>query len=330
MKHTASGFTALAAACALFVTACTPSSDTTSEAISAATQPATAAADNSLWQVYEQSFRQAKYIDLSHVITPQMTVWRGFAQPQFSATVAGRELPDFAQIGEQFTFEKHGFEATSYVLPTDQLGTQLDPPAHWAPEYAAIDEIPVTYSLRPLVVISIVDQVATDPGYNLQVGDIEAFEAEHGRIPEGSVVMVRSDWSKGWHDPAHTAKTPFPGVGLEALKFLHLERKILFHGHEPLDTDASPTFEGEHWLLHNGYAQGEGVTNLDQVKPTGCLLQTGFPKFKGGIGGYARYVAICPPDWPHGVRRGELQEVPLPKFDKPLIWNEQAGARVRE
>jgi len=313
---------ALVAACALFATGCT------SESTSTATQPA--AAPDHLWQVYDQTFRQAKYIDLSHVITPQMTVWRGFAQPKFSATVAGRPLPDFAEVGEQFTFEKHGFEATSYVLPTDQLGTQLDPPAHWAPEYAAIDEIPVTYSLRPLVVISIVDQVASDPGYNLQVSDIETFEARHGRIPEGSVVMVRSDWSKGWHDPAHTAKTPFPGVGLDALKFLHLERNILFHGHEPLDTDASPTFEGEHWLLHNGYAQGEGVMNLDQVKETGCLLQTGFPKFKGGIGGYARYVAICPSDWPHGVRMGELQEVPLPKFDKPLIWNEAAGTRVRE
>jgi hypothetical protein len=29
--------------------------------------------------------------------------------------------------------QKHGFEATEYTLRTDQLGTQLDPPAHWAP-----------------------------------------------------------------------------------------------------------------------------------------------------------------------------------------------------
>ena len=48
----------------------------------------------------------------------------------------------------------------SYTLQTDQLGTQLDPPAHWAPEYAAIDELPPTFAVRPLVVISIVDQVA--------------------------------------------------------------------------------------------------------------------------------------------------------------------------
>ncbi|WP_375390348.1 GNAT family N-acetyltransferase, partial [uncultured Amnibacterium sp.] len=39
-------------------------------------------------------------------------------------------------------YAKHGFEATEYTLRTDQLGTQLDPPAHWAPEYPGIDELP--------------------------------------------------------------------------------------------------------------------------------------------------------------------------------------------
>ncbi len=33
-----------------------------------------------------------------------------------------------------------------------------------------------------------VDQVAKAPGYHLSVDDINAWEQEHGRIPEGSVV----------------------------------------------------------------------------------------------------------------------------------------------
>ena len=37
---------------------------------------------------------------------------------------------------------------------------------------AAIDELQPTYALRPLVVISIVEKVARDPGYHLQVADI--------------------------------------------------------------------------------------------------------------------------------------------------------------
>lgn len=292
----------------------------------AAAAPAHAA--DGLWQVYDQALKGAKYIDLSHVITPEIPVWAGFGGSTFSQAQAGADLKGYAAKGDTFTYERHGFEATAYILRTDQLGTQLDPPAHWAPEYPGIDELPATYAVRPLVVISIEEQVAKDYGYALQVADIEAWEAAHGTIPEGSVVMVRSGWSKDWPDPALSTRAPFPGVGLDALKFLHERRHILFHGHEPLDTDATPNLEGEHWLMHHGYAQAEGVANLDQVAETGCLVSIGFPRFKGGVGGYARYVAICPPDWPHGATVGP-QDAPLPASDKPLRWSDAAGTRVR-
>jgi kynurenine formamidase len=287
-----------------------------------------AADDQGLWSVYDQYLKGAKYVDLTHTIAPKIPVWYGFGPSEFGPAVAGANLENYAKKGEPYTYQKHGFEATRYVLATDQLGTQLDPPAHWAPEYPSIDELPATYAIRPLVVISIVDQVKTDPGYALKVDDIKAFEKEHGQIPEGSVVFVRSDWSKDWPDPALATKTPFPGVSLDALKFLHLERHILFHGHEPLDTDTTPTLEGESWLMHNGYTQAEGVANLDQVPATGCLVAIGYPKFQGGTGGYARYIGICPPDWRYGVRVGSA-DAPLPKSDKPLHWSEDAGTRVR-
>ncbi len=275
-----------------------------------------------LWQTYDEALRSARYVDLTHTITPSIPVWHGFGKSTFGPVVN-------LDTGRPYTFARDGFEATRYVLATDQFGTQLDPPAHWAPEYPAIDELPPTYAVRPLVVISIVEQLAADPGYHLQVADIERWEGAHGRIPEGSVVMVRSDWSKAWPDPDLATRRPFPGVSLDALKFLHLERHILFHGHEPLDTDTTPTLEGEHWLMHNGYAQAEGVANLDQVAETGCLVTIGYPKFGGGVGGYARYVAICPRDWPHGAGIGEVPEAPLQRSDQILQWDAALGMRVR-
>ncbi len=284
--------------------------------------------DQGLWSVYEQALKGAKYVDLTHTITPNIPVWAGFADSTFAPAKAGTDTEGFATKGEVYTYAKHGFEATEYNLKTDQLGTQLDPPAHWAPEYPAIDELPPTYAIRPLVVISIVKQLETNPNYALQVSDIEAWEKEHGKIPEGSVVFVRSDWSKAWPDRRLATLKEFPGVSLEALKFLHEQRHILFHGHEPLDTDSTPTLEGEQWLMHNGYAQAEGVANLDQVPEAGALVIIGYPKFGGGLGGYARYVAVCPPDWPYGVTIGPA-DAPLPKSDKPLHYDETAGMRVR-
>jgi hypothetical protein len=80
--------------------------------------------------------------------------------------------------------------------------------------------------------------------------------------------------------------------------------------------------------MHHGFAQGEGVANLDQVAETGCLVAIGYPKFKGGTGGYARYIAICPPGWKYGVSPG-AEDAPLPKSAKPLHWDAKAGMRVR-
>jgi len=280
------------------------------------------AAAPGLWSLYEQSLKSAKYIDLTHTITPAIPVWHGFGPATFGPTLN-------PETGKPYTYAKDGFEATAYRLTTDQYGTQLDPPAHWAPEYPGIDELPATFAVRPLVVISIVDSLARHPGYHLQVADIVEWERRNGRIPEGAVVMVRSDWSKDWPDPALSTRTPFAGVSLDALKFLHLERHILFHGHEPLDTDTTGTLEGEHWLMHNGYTQAEGVANLDQVAERGCLVTIGFPKLGGGVGGYARYIAICPASWEHGVSVGQVPEAPLPRSDKVLQWDSLRGMRVR-
>jgi kynurenine formamidase len=287
-----------------------------------------AAEGEGLWPVYEQSLKGAKYVDLTHTITPKIPVWSGFAASTFAPARAGSDIEGYAKTGEVYTYDKHGFEATEYALKTDQLGTQLDPPAHWAPEYPALDQLPATYAIRPLAVISIVEQLKENPNYALQVADIEAWEKQHGRIPQGSVVFVRSDWSKQWPDPKLATLKEFPGVGLDALKFLHEERRILFHGHEPLDTDSTPTLEGEHWLMHHGYAQAEGVANLDKVPETGALVVIGYAKFGGGLGGYARYVAVCPPDWSYGTTIGPA-DAPLPKSDKPLHYDATAGMRVR-
>jgi kynurenine formamidase len=85
---------------------------------------------------------------------PAIPVWVGFKHPQqFEPAVN-------ATSNEPFTYAKDGFEATAYKLSTDQYGSQLDPPAHWDPWYPGIDEIPATYAVRPLVVISIVHQVS--------------------------------------------------------------------------------------------------------------------------------------------------------------------------
>jgi hypothetical protein len=146
---------------------------------------------------------------------------------------------------------------------------------------------------------------------------------------EGAVVFVLSDWSKRWPAPELATRPVFPGVKLAALRFLHEQRHILMHGHEPLDTDTTPNLEGESWLMHHGYTQAEGVANLDQVPEAGALVAIGYPRLQGGTGGYARYVAICPPDWKFGVTVDQAPGAPLPRQTRPLHWDARQGMRVR-
>ena len=117
-------------------------------ALLVACQRTTPSSYSSLWPIYEQSLRTAKYVDLTHTINPSVPVWHGFGPSKFAPTVD-------PATNRPYTYEKDGFEATHYDLSTDQLGTQLDPPAHWNPNFPAIDELPPTYTIRPLVVIPI-------------------------------------------------------------------------------------------------------------------------------------------------------------------------------
>jgi len=294
----------------------------------AAGAPAKRAA-RGLWGVWDDVFARARFVSLSQVLAPDAPVCNRF--PRTTRFQQGTGRLDEKSPYAAFTYEQTGLETSAYSFATDQFGTQLDPPAHWHQCFPAIDELPPTLALRKLAVISIADKVRGDANYHLTAGDVLAWERANGRIPAGSVVMVRSDWSRRWPDPARMqpADGRFPGATLDALKLLHLERRILLHGHEPLDADSTPTLAGEDWLMNNGYLQAEGVANLDQVPATGALVAIGFPRLKGGTGGFASFTAICPADWAHGIRPGDVAEAPLPYNEKRLVWNETKGIRER-
>ena len=122
-------------------------------------------AGTGLWGVFDNAFARARFVSLSHVLTPDTPIWKGFPETTKFQQGTGR-LDDKAPYAA-FTYDKTGLETSAYTFATDQFGTQLDPPAHWHPCFPAIDELPATLALRKLVVISIADQVARDVNYHL-------------------------------------------------------------------------------------------------------------------------------------------------------------------
>ena len=106
-----------------------------------------------LWGVWDNAFARARFVSLSHVLTPDTPVWNGF--PPTTKFQQGTGRLDDKSPYAAFTYEKTGLESTAYTFATDQFGTQLDPPAHWHQCFPAIDELPATLALRKLAVISI-------------------------------------------------------------------------------------------------------------------------------------------------------------------------------
>ena len=71
-----------------------------------------------LWSIYEQSLKNAKYIDLTHTLTPSIPVWKGFGPSTFGPALN-------PENGEPYQYTRDGFEATQYKLGTDQFGAGI-------------------------------------------------------------------------------------------------------------------------------------------------------------------------------------------------------------
>jgi kynurenine formamidase len=213
-------------------------------------------------------------------------VWSGFGQAKLTPAVNPATL-------EAYTIAKDGFRATYFAL-VGQYGTHVDPPAHFAPTGRTLDEIPLDDMMLPLVVLDDTPYLAADPAHAFSLDDLAAWEKNHGRVPKGAFVALRTDLSKDWDDPARFKRDPFPAWSLPVLKVLFEQRGVTAIGHESLDTDATKTMESETYVLSSGHYQIEVMANLDKVPATGAFIVASWPKPKGGLGFPARVFAILP------------------------------------
>ena len=187
----------------------------------------------------------------------------------------------------------------------EHTGTHFDAPIHWVSgkdlPNNALDTVPAADFVAPAVVIDISAKSAADPDYLLTVTDIEAWEAEHGRIPPRSWILLRTDWSKRSvddytnrrEDGAHT-----PGPSAEAVKLLVGERDAHGLGVETIGTDAgqahllNPAYPA-HTLFHAAGRYGlQCLENLDKLPATGSVVVATPLKIRGGSGSPLRVLAF--------------------------------------
>jgi kynurenine formamidase len=186
-----------------------------------------------------------------------------------------------------------------------QWGTHVDPPAHFQKGGRTVDQITLKEMILPLVVIDVHLAVSKNPDYTLSEDRLKKWETEHGPIPAGAFVALRTDWSKRWPDGEAMENKDaqgvahYPGWSLAVLKYLYEKRQVTATGHETTDTDpgyaaSKDDYSLESYVLSHDHYQIELLTNLDQVPEAGAIAVVSFPKPKGGSGFPARVFAIVP------------------------------------
>lgn len=228
------------------------------------------------------TLRSARWIDLTHAFEPGI--------PHFAA-FPDEERTTVTEIAAD------GFLTHRYALP-GQWGTHVDPPSHFVADGATLDALPVEEMVLELVVLDARAPVAADPGYAADAALVDAHEREHGRIPAGCFVALRTGWSARWPDAeAMRNGDRSPGWGVDALQLLVEGRGVAAVGHEQTDTDpgalvSSGQVPAEAYVLQQGRWQVELLASLDGVPARGALILAAWPKPRGGSGFPARCVAV--------------------------------------
>src|SRR3981189_2050958 len=118
---------------------------------------------------------KTRVLDLSYAINDKLVPWPG-DEKVFEAKVNA-------------SVEKNGYFTRSFWM-LEHYGTHMDAPAHFPPGNIPLDKIPEAHFFGRAVVVDVREEAAKDADYRLRVMRVEKWEAQHGRIMPGSIVLM--------------------------------------------------------------------------------------------------------------------------------------------
>jgi kynurenine formamidase len=239
---------------------------------------------------------EGRVVDLSHPYDQDTVYW---------PTAEGFELTvDF----EGVTDKGYYYTANSFCT-AEHGGTHIDAPIHFAEGRTTVDEIPLEQLMGGAVVIDVSDRCTEKPDYQITTSDFERWEAEHGPLPDGIIVLLRTGYWKFWPDrvrylgtdrrgPEAVAELHFPGLHPDAAHWLVANRSINAIGLDTpsIDFGQSTHFESHQVLFAADIPAFENLANLGELPPTGFVIVALPMKIAGGSGGPLRIAAIVPHD----------------------------------
>ena len=237
-----------------------------------------------------------RIVDLSHDYDPGTTIYwptdtRGF---ELEVLDAGMTERGYYYAANRFATAEHG-------------GTHLDAPIHFAEGRATVEQIPLERLVGPGIVVDVERAASGDPDYQVGVADLRAWEQEHGRIPDGAIVLLRTGHGRHWGErsrylgtertgPEAVAELHFPGLDPDAARWIVEQRSIGSIGIDSPSIDHGPSklFRSHRILFEREVPALENLARLDELPPRGFWVAALPMKIRGGSGAPLRAVAVLP------------------------------------
>ena len=231
------------------------------------------------------AFSANKAVDLTHPIHHNMAFWPGGVPFKKEALTS---------------YKNNGYLLHKFIVG-ENTGTHVDAPAHFIQGNRSIDQLPIDQLILPIVVIDAKAQVAADPDYQLSTADIRRWEADHGAVPENSLVIMNSGWHQRFDTPKRYLNMDddnvmhFPGYSPQAAALL-VKRRVAGIGIDTLSLDHGPstTFATHVVMLKANKYQIENLANLNALPATGATAVIGVLPVRGGSQAQARIFALLP------------------------------------
>ena len=240
-------------------------------------------------------FPAGALVDLSHAYDDKAIFWPTAEAFHLEKVADGVTPAGFYYAANDFRTSEHG-------------GTHIDSPVHFAQGRQTVDQIPLERLVGPAVIVDVTEAASRNPDYQVTVADIERAESRDGLIADGSIVLIRTGFSKRWPDAATylgtaergeaaVAKLHFPGLQPAAAAWLVANRSISAIGIDTasIDYGQSTLFESHRTLFARDIPAFENLANLDRLPARGAHIVALPMKIAGGSGAPLRAIAVLPP-----------------------------------
>ena len=238
------------------------------------------------------AFPSGRIVDLTYAFDANSVYWPTAEQFKLETDFEGMTDKGYYYSAYRYSAAEHG-------------GTHLDSPVHFAKGRYTVDQLPLEHLMGPAIVIDVTEKCATNPDYLVSVADFENWEKRNGKIPAGTIVLLRTGFGKFYPDRKKylgtdergaevVAKLHFPGLDPVAARWITTNRSIKAIGLDTasIDYGQSTLFESHRALFEKNVPAFENVANLDQLPAKGFSVIALPMKIKGGSGGPLRIIAL--------------------------------------